>query len=112
MGLAVLSAGVTCAFVVAALAGLGIVPPVAVILVFGASLIASQILTGAQMNRGDVLRRGRPFIFDLYSEVVVRDGLGAFGLPTRHSRRVAQVLWIAPAAAFVGLVLVVLVVSA
>lgn len=111
VGIAVLSAGATCACVVAALAGLGIVPPVSAFLVFAASLVASQILTGAQMNRGDVLRRGRPFIFDLYSEVVVSDGLGALGLPTRHARRVAQMLWVAPTAAFVGFVLVVLALS-
>jgi hypothetical protein len=111
VGIAVLSAGATCACVVAALAGLGIVPPLAAFLVFAGSVISSQILTGAQMNRGDVLRRGRPFIFDLYSEVVVTDGLRALGLPTRHARRVAQVLWVGPIAGFVGCVLVVLALS-
>jgi hypothetical protein len=99
VGIAVLSAGATCACVVAALAGLGIVPPLAAFLVFAGSVISSQI------------RRGRPFIFDLYSEVVVTDGLRALGLPTRHARRVAQVLWVGPIAGFVGCVLVVLALS-
>jgi hypothetical protein len=112
VGLVVLSAGAICACVVATLAGLGLVPPISALLVFALPLIAGQILTGAQLNRGDVFRSGRPFIFDLYSELVVRDGLTALGLPTRHSRRVAQVLWVAPIAAFVGFVLVVLALSA
>jgi hypothetical protein len=63
------------------------------------------------LNRGDLLRRGRPFIFDLYSDVVVSDGLRAIGLSTRHARHLTQILRRAPFVAFAAFALVVLALS-
>jgi hypothetical protein len=79
-GITVLSGGGAIASLLAMAGNLGLVDGPLDFVVGVSAVVLCWLLTGAQMNKGDVLSRGRPFIFDLYRLPYIESALAQVGL--------------------------------